>query len=211
MVKNQEQNGMLSENVEDAIYVATMDASKTEEASDAVVEKETSVTEETDKSVSGTQEDESAEETNVSTQEQSQETEEGTDVSTEGGEEGADATAEGSEEGTEATTEESEEGTDASTEGSEEGTDAPLETEEGSDSIETEVPMEGMEDLTGMEGMEGMEGMFGEVEPPQVKQPIMSQWPFVIGISVATLVVSVVLGILLAKRRIKKGIELYED
>lgn len=45
----------------------------------------------------------------------------------------------------------------------------------------------------------------------EVKDPLLSGWPFVIGISFLTLAVSVVLGILLAKRKIKKGIELYED
>lgn len=44
-----------------------------------------------------------------------------------------------------------------------------------------------------------------------VKSPLLSSWPFVIGISTAVLAVSVVIGVLLAKRKIKKGIELYED
>ncbi|SHO54191.1 hypothetical protein [Anaerocolumna xylanovorans] len=44
-----------------------------------------------------------------------------------------------------------------------------------------------------------------------VKDPLLSSWPFVIGISFLTLAVSVAVGILLAKRKIKKGIELYED
>ncbi len=44
-----------------------------------------------------------------------------------------------------------------------------------------------------------------------VKDPLLSSWPFVIGISGAVLFVSVVFGVLLAKRKIKKGIELYED
>lgn len=43
------------------------------------------------------------------------------------------------------------------------------------------------------------------------KDPLLSSWPFVIGISVASLALSVVVGILLAKRKIKKGFELYED
>ena len=43
------------------------------------------------------------------------------------------------------------------------------------------------------------------------KDPILSSWPFVIGISAVTLAVSIFLGILLAKRKIKKGYELYED
>ena len=45
----------------------------------------------------------------------------------------------------------------------------------------------------------------------QGKDPILSSWIFVIGISVLVLAVSVALGIFLAKRKIKKGIELYED
>ena len=43
------------------------------------------------------------------------------------------------------------------------------------------------------------------------KDPILASWPFVIGVSSGTLVISIVLGILLAKRKIKKGFELYED
>lgn len=43
------------------------------------------------------------------------------------------------------------------------------------------------------------------------KDSLLASWPFVIGISSATLVISIVLGILLAKRKIKKGFELYED
>ncbi|WFR56629.1 hypothetical protein QA584_23925 [Anaerocolumna sp. AGMB13025] len=46
---------------------------------------------------------------------------------------------------------------------------------------------------------------------PSVKDPLMSSWPFVIGITTATLAVSILLGLLLAKRKIKKGYELYED
>lgn len=44
-----------------------------------------------------------------------------------------------------------------------------------------------------------------------IKDPILSSWPFVIGISSGTLIISVIIGILLAKRKIKKGFELYED
>lgn len=43
------------------------------------------------------------------------------------------------------------------------------------------------------------------------KDSLLASWPFVIGISSGTLVISIVLGILLAKRKIKKGFELYED
>lgn len=55
-----------------------------------------------------------------------------------------------------------------------------------------------------------MNGEF-PVEGSTVKDPILSSWPFVIGVSAGVLVISVVLGILLAKRKIKKGFELYED
>lgn len=40
---------------------------------------------------------------------------------------------------------------------------------------------------------------------------VMSSYPFVIGISAVTLTLSIILGILLAKKRIKKGFDLYED
>ena len=43
------------------------------------------------------------------------------------------------------------------------------------------------------------------------KDTLLSSWPFVIGISAAILLVSVALGTFLAKRKIKKGIDLYED
>lgn len=44
-----------------------------------------------------------------------------------------------------------------------------------------------------------------------VKNPLLSSWVFVAGITTLTLAISVGLGILLAKRKIKKGFELYED
>ena len=44
-----------------------------------------------------------------------------------------------------------------------------------------------------------------------IKDPTLSSWPFVIGISSGTLIISIIIGILLAKRKIKKGFELYED
>lgn len=56
---------------------------------------------------------------------------------------------------------------------------------------------------------EGM--MMDPMAGAQVKDPILSSWIFVIGISVLVLAASVALGIFLAKRKIKKGIELYED
>lgn len=45
----------------------------------------------------------------------------------------------------------------------------------------------------------------------EVKDPLLSSWPFVIGISAAIFIVSIALGALLAKLKIKKGLDLYED
>lgn len=45
----------------------------------------------------------------------------------------------------------------------------------------------------------------------EVKDPLLASWPFVLGISGAVLLVSVALGAFLARRKIKKGIEIYED
>jgi hypothetical protein len=55
-------------------------------------------------------------------------------------------------------------------------------------------------------------GGVGMGEPTTTsKGSVMSSMGFVIGISTVTLAVSIVLGILLAKKRIKKGFDLYED
>lgn len=69
------------------------------------------------------------------------------------------------------------------------------------------------EDISSGEGLDdgmymdpGMEMGMGEV-----KDPLLSSWPSVIGISAVVLAVSIVVGVLLAKLRIKKGIDLYED
>jgi len=61
------------------------------------------------------------------------------------------------------------------------------------------------------EGMYTEEGMLVDTGMTTVKDPLLSSWVFVIGISTAVLFVSVAVGLLLAKRRIKKGIEIYED
>lgn len=53
------------------------------------------------------------------------------------------------------------------------------------------------------------EDIYGEVVSP--KDPLLSKVPFVVGVTSFTLIISVVLGLLLAKKKIKKGIELYED
>lgn len=44
-----------------------------------------------------------------------------------------------------------------------------------------------------------------------VKDPILSSIPFVAGTVGASLVVGIVLGVLLGKKRIKKGFDLYEN
>lgn len=63
--------------------------------------------------------------------------------------------------------------------------------------------------MPGMEGGGYDETMGMGMELP--KDPLLSSWPAVIGISGAVLLVSILLGALLAKRKIKKGIDLYED
>ena len=50
-----------------------------------------------------------------------------------------------------------------------------------------------------------------ETGTSEVKDPLLSSWPFVIGISAAVLIVSIALWAFLARLKIKKGIDLYED
>lgn len=87
-------------------------------------------------------------------------------------------------------------------------------------SDEIVVDKEAVEATAGMEGEVGIDPVYEEgtiVEPgmdPQmgtIKDPLLSSWVFIIGITVIVLVVSVGLGTLLARLKIKKGIELYED
>lgn len=77
--------------------------------------------------------------------------------------------------------------------------------------VEKPVSGDAVADPGYVEGGDMGTGTMVDPNMPQVKDPLLSSWPFVIGISAAVLFVSVVLGILLAKRKIKKGIELYED
>lgn len=60
-------------------------------------------------------------------------------------------------------------------------------------------------------GMNFDTGMMVDPAATEAKGSLLSSWPFVIGISAAVLVVSIALGALLARIKIKKGIELYED
>lgn len=136
---------------------------------------------------------------------------------------------------------EEEVGTTAGAEGENTGGESETEAEgtvaEGEGETGTEGEGETGTETTGVDGEAGLNGetMDGTVEGTQdfsgidagmyvdgnigmdtgagtgVKDPLLSNWFFVGGISAATLVVSIVLGILLAKKRIKKGIHLYED
>ena len=77
------------------------------------------------------------------------------------------------------------------------------------------------EDFSEDSGMDyGMEdemwtdiGMETGMDPgmAEVKDPLLSSWSFTIGISSGVFIISIVLGVLLAKLKIKKGIDLYED
>lgn len=59
--------------------------------------------------------------------------------------------------------------------------------------------------------MPGVDGTYGETTGSTTKDPFLSSYVPIAGISAATLVVGVIIGILLAKKKIKKGIDLYED
>ncbi len=100
---------------------------------------------------------------------------------------------------------------EASTEIAEEGTDAVM-VETEATAVSEPVPVfEGgpVGDIGFDEGMYMDPTM--ETGMAEVKDPLLSSWPFVIGISAVVLLVSMALGALLARRKIKKGIELYED
>ena len=60
----------------------------------------------------------------------------------------------------------------------------------------------------GMAGMNGMDGMNTEVG---TAKPITQNAPVMIGITAGVLALSILVGIGLAKLKIKKGINLYED
>ena len=50
-----------------------------------------------------------------------------------------------------------------------------------------------------------------EADMGEVKDPLLSSLPFVLGVSGVVLIISIALGALLARIKIKKGIDLYED
>lgn len=66
-------------------------------------------------------------------------------------------------------------------------------------------------DMGFVEGMEYMDGMMEETQEAPLADRLMDSWIFVGGVTAAVLVIGVLLGFLSAKRKIKKGIDLYED
>lgn len=59
--------------------------------------------------------------------------------------------------------------------------------------------------------MIGMGDMTGSTQEVPLGDKLMGSWAFVGGVSAAVLVIGVLFGLLSAKRKIKKGIDLYED
>ena len=68
--------------------------------------------------------------------------------------------------------------------------------------------MVGMGDMSYMDGMDGM--MEGTAQVSKTDE-LLSSWVFVGGVTAGVLVIGVLLGLLSAKRKIKKGFDLYED
>ena len=63
----------------------------------------------------------------------------------------------------------------------------------------------------GKEEFFDMGDMAGSTQQVSVADKLISSWVFVGGLSTGVLVIGVLLGLLSAKRKIKKGIDLYED
>lgn len=66
-------------------------------------------------------------------------------------------------------------------------------------------------DMSYMGEMGYTEEMYGTEQQVSKTDELLSSWLFVGGATVAALVLGVVFGLLSAKRKIKKGIDLYED
>ena len=72
----------------------------------------------------------------------------------------------------------------------------------------------GMSDMGDMEyvgGMEAMDGMMGGTQQASTVDTLMSSWVFVGGVTAGVVALGILFGLLSAKRKIKKGIDLYED
>jgi len=86
------------------------------------------------------------------------------------------------------------------------------------DSMETIVmdedfagDMSYMGDMGYVEDMEYTDGMTGETQQVAMADKLMSSWIFVDGVTAGVLAFGVLLGLLSAKHKIKKGLDLYED
>ncbi len=62
-----------------------------------------------------------------------------------------------------------------------------------------------------MDYMIGMDDTMEGTQEVPLGDKLMSSWVFVGGVAAAVLAIGVLLGLLSAKRKIKKGIDLYED
>ncbi|MBE5961123.1 MAG: hypothetical protein E7256_07020 [Lachnospiraceae bacterium] len=86
------------------------------------------------------------------------------------------------------------------------------ETEAGEDgALDMQGEADGVDISGDMMAEDGMGDMMETQTGTQASGSVLASYPFVIGISAVTLVLSIVIGILLAKRKIKKGLDLYED
>lgn len=68
--------------------------------------------------------------------------------------------------------------------------------------------IDGMDYMGEMGYIDGMDGTTAQVS---VADKLMGSWVFVGGVTAGVMIVGVLLGLLSAKRKIKKGIDLYED
>lgn len=76
------------------------------------------------------------------------------------------------------------------------------------------VYSDGMDYVAGedfMGGMDFIDGMDGTTAQVSMADKLMSSWVFVGGVTAGVLVIGILLGFFSAKRKIKKGIDLYED
>ena len=124
--------------------------------------------------------------------------------------ENIDTTMDGAVENVDTTVDGAEGTMDSGMEGSTDGT---ADSTDGMDM--TGVDGTGM-DMMGVDGvgMDEMGSMIGDpsgMGVPKEKAPLLSSWTFILGVTAGVVVLGIIFGLLLGKRRIKKGIELYEN
>ncbi|MBQ9768476.1 MAG: hypothetical protein IJW37_10275 [Lachnospiraceae bacterium] len=66
-------------------------------------------------------------------------------------------------------------------------------------------------DMSDAGDMGYMEDMYGTEQQVSKTDELLSSWLFVGGVTAAVLALGIAVGLLSAKRKIKKGIDLYED